>query len=87
MDINLSIQVTLEKIPRDLRLWWPRVPGTLERSVQERTQNLLAEMLDTAPSIIHEMILPLGWLSVGVWIHCFFTLPEPYHISENKGQG
>lgn len=29
------------------------------------TQNLLAEILDAAPSIIHEMILPLGWLSGG----------------------
>lgn len=65
MDINLSIQVNLEDIPRRLRLWWPGVSGTLERSVQQSIQNLLAEMLGPAPSIIHEMILPLGWLSGG----------------------
>lgn len=50
MVINLSIQVTLEKVPRDLRLWWPGVPGTLERYVQQSTQNFLAEMLDTGPA-------------------------------------
>lgn len=65
MNLNLRIPVTLEEIPRDLRLWWPGVPVHL-KSLYNSTQNLLA-VAGTAPSIIYGIILAVGWLSGGVY--------------------